>query len=63
MAKQVEAKQVEAKQVDFVNPFDDGINYDVFLKACDGNVKEYCEGKLTPEQIEWLENDLTYYKK
>ena len=47
----------------FVNPFEQGINYDMFVKALGTKtVKTYCKGKLTDEQIEWLINDLKYYK-
>ena len=48
----------------FLNPFDKGVNYEDFLKACKGdeNVAKYCEGKLTKEQIEWLIEDLKLYK-
>ena len=47
----------------FCNPFDKGVNYDMFLKALGTKtVKTYCKGKLTDEQIEWLINDLKHYK-
>lgn len=47
----------------FCNPFEPGINYDIFLKALGTKtVKLYCKGKLTDEQIEWLINDLKHYK-
>lgn len=47
----------------FVNPFDTGVTYKDFCDAKGSkSVKEYCEGKLTAEQIEWLENDLKFYK-
>ena len=47
----------------FCNPFEPGINYDMFLKALGTKtVKLYCKGKLTEEQIEWLINDLKHYK-
>lgn len=49
----------------FLNPFDDGVNYEHFLKACGGADKaaKYCEGKLTKEQIEFLVEDLKHYKQ
>lgn len=47
----------------FCNPFEVGVNYDMFLKALGTKtVKIYCKGKLTDEQIEWLINDLKHYK-
>jgi hypothetical protein len=58
------AKQKENNEELFVNPFEAGVNYKIFCEAKgDKTVKEYCEGKLTAEQIEWLENDLTHYKQ
>lgn len=54
-----------AKEVkEFVNPFEVGVNYKVFLDAV-GSVKveDYCKGKLTDEQIEFLVNDLKHYKQ
>ena len=43
----------------FLNPFDKGVTYDDFKKAI-GNksIADYCKGKLTKEQIQWLENDI-----
>lgn len=59
MAKQKENTASEL----FVNPFEVGVNYKDFCDAKgEQSVKEYCEGKLTAEQIEWLENDLKFYK-
>ena len=47
----------------FCNPFETGVNYDMFLKALGTKtVKLYCKGKLTEEQIEWLIEDLKHYK-
>lgn len=58
------AKNKTENTGEFINPFDPGINYDVFTSALNGmSVKDYCEGKLTAEQIEWLENDLKHYSK
>lgn len=52
------------KKMDFVNPFDAGVNYDQFTEAMgDKTLKEYCDGKLTAEQFDWLENDLKHYTK
>jgi len=48
---------------DFVNPFEQGVNYADFEKAL-GNkkIETYCKGKLTKEQIEWLIEDFNIYK-
>lgn len=60
MAKKEKTESVS----EFVNPFAPGVSYKEFVEAMgEKNVKEYCEGKLTTEQIEWLENDLKHYKQ
>ena len=48
----------------YVNPFDAGVDYDMVLKSIPKGktLKEHFKGKLTTEQIEWLENDLKHYK-
>ena len=52
------------ENTEFVNPFQAGISYEEFLNAIPKGVKvsEYGKDKLTPDQIEWLENDLTHYQ-
>jgi hypothetical protein len=59
------AKKIETDtKAGFLNPFHEGVNYDHFLAALGKKtVDEYCAGKLKPEQIEWLKNDLSHYKK
>lgn len=50
----------------FVNPFKEGVSYDEFLaavKASKKTVADYCKKELTPDQIEWLENDLNQLNK
>lgn len=48
----------------FVNPFENGINYDTFLKAVGSStIADYCKNNLTKEQIQWLENDIKLIKK
>lgn len=49
----------------FLNPFKEGVNYEHFLKACGGkaNVESYCAGKLKPEEISFLVEDLKHFKK
>jgi hypothetical protein len=55
----------EVKEVkEFINPFEKGVNYKMFLDAVGSmKVEDYCEGKITKEQIEFLINDLKHYKK
>ena len=49
---------------DFLNPFDKGVSYDEFLKALGTkSIAEYCKGKLTQDQIAWLENEIKLIKK
>lgn len=57
------AKKQEQVQ-EFINPFAAGVSYKSFLEAIpEGvSVEDYCKDKLTPEQIEWLVNDLKHYK-
>tara|TARA_R110000772_G_scaffold137101_2_gene245950 strand:- start:202 stop:384 length:183 start_codon:yes stop_codon:yes gene_type:complete len=56
------AKQ-QIKESKFVNPFEQGVDYDVFLKAVGSkSVSEYCKGKLTDSEIEWLKEDLKLIK-
>lgn len=50
----------------FLNPFDKGVSYKDFLKEVEKSKKsvaEYCKGKLTTEQISWLEKELSIIKK
>lgn len=49
---------------DFVNPFTPGVSYKDFLAALGKDtVEEYCTGKITETEIEWLVADLKHYKK
>jgi len=53
----------EKKEVKFLNPFDAGVTYIEFQKALGKKtVSEYCKGKLTKEQIEFLEKELEIIK-
>jgi len=49
---------------DFVNPFDEGVTYEDFLKAIpkDKTVAEYCNKQLEAEQLEWLLVELEHFK-
>ena len=53
----------KGNSTEFVNPFSECVNYKQFLEAAGKDVEGYCKGKLTEEQIEWLIDDLKYYKK
>lgn len=54
----------EKKESKFLNPFDKGVSYEEFQKAMGKkSVAEYCKGKLTKDQIEWLEKELSIIKK
>lgn len=54
----------DKKEASFLNPFDKGVSYVDFKKAL-GNktVAEYCKGKLTSEEIAYLENELSLLKE
>lgn len=53
----------EVKEVKFLNPFDAGVTYIEFQKALGKkSVADYCKGKLSDEQITWLENELSILK-
>ena len=46
-----------------VNPFEEGVNYKIFLDALGSNkVDEYLKNVCSKEQIEWLIEDLKLYK-
>ena len=48
----------------FLNPFEIGVTYEQFQEALDKkSVAEYCKGKLTEEQIEFLEKELELLNK
>jgi len=48
----------------FVNPFDKGVTYVDFKKAMGTQkIEDYCKGKLTDEQIEYLKQELILTNK
>lgn len=54
----------EEKEVKFLNPFDKGVTYAEFQKALGKkSIAEYCKGKITADQIDWLENELSIFNK
>jgi hypothetical protein len=53
---------VEEKEK-FLNPFDKGVTYVEFQKALEKKtVADYCKGKLSDEQITFLETELSILK-
>ena len=53
----------EVKEVKFLNPFDAGVTYVEFKKALGKKtVSEYCKGKLSDEEIAFLEKELSILK-
>ena len=48
---------------DFVNPFNEGVTYSDFLAAIPEGVtvQEYCAGKLSEEEVAWLEIELEHF--
>lgn len=48
----------------FINPFDRGVTYEMFLDSCPKNVDldSYLKGKCEPAQIEWLKQELKQFK-
>ena len=54
----------EEKEIKFLNPFDKGVTYVEFKKALGKkSIAEYCKGKLSQDQIDWLENELSIINK
>lgn len=44
----------------FINPFDVGVSYAEVQKVLGKKtIADYCKGKLTNEQIAWLEQELS----
>ena len=53
----------EVKEIKFLNPFEVGVTYAEFQKALGKkSVAEYCKGKLSDEQIAFLETELSILK-
>lgn len=44
---------------EFINPFNIGVTYDEFVKAMGAEkIEDYCKGKLTQGQIDFLKTEL-----
>ena len=53
----------EEKEIKFLNPFEVGVTYAEFQEALGKkSVAEYCKGKLSDEQIAFLETELSILK-
>ena len=53
----------EVKETKFLNPFEVGVTYAEFQKALGKkSVAEYCKGKLSDEEIAFLEKELSILK-
>ena len=57
MEAEQEVQKTESK---FLNPFEKGVSYEDFKKALGKkSVSEYCKGKLSNSEIEFLERELS----
>ena len=53
----------EVKESKFLNPFEVGVTYAEFQKALGKkSVAEYCKGKLSDDEIAFLETELSILK-
>ena len=60
-----ERKKAEIK-AGFLNPFGEKTTYTEFqeaIKASKLSLEEYCKGKLSQDQIDWLEKELSIINK
>ena len=50
--------------LEFVNPFNEGVTYEVFLKAIPSGItiKEYLK-ELTESEVNWIEIEIENYKQ
>ncbi len=66
VAIEIEARKEAEVKAGFLNPYGEGTSYKEFKaalkKANNATVKEYCKGKLTEEEIEFLEKELSILK-
>lgn len=51
------------KKGEFVNPFIQGVTYDIFEKALGGkSVEDYCKSKLEDNEIAWISQEMKHFK-
>lgn len=61
--EQVEKNKPKIKKGEFLNPLKNGVSYELFLEALGTKtVAEYCKGKLTENEINWITNEIKIYK-
>ena len=59
-----ETKTAQPKKDKFLNPFNTGISYADFLKAVGSQkIADYCKGKITDEEIAFIEKEVSLIKK
>jgi hypothetical protein len=58
------AEEEKENKVKFVNPFDEGVTYEDFLKSVPKvkTIEEHCNKKLTKEELDWLLIELEHLK-
>lgn len=58
---EVEENSTEEKK--FVNPFEKGVTYAMFLEALgDQSIADYCKDNLSIMEIDWLEREIESHK-
>lgn len=63
-AEEAKAATPVFKKGEFVNPFTEGVTYDMFNDALGKkSVEEYCKGELEAEQIAWISIEINHYRK
>ena len=64
--KEIAERKAKEIKEGFLNPFGEQTTYADFLKAvkdAKSTVSEYCKGKISKDQLEWLENELSIIKE
>ena len=61
---ETEVTSTVTKKEKFLNPFEVDVTYAEFQKALGKkSVAEYCKGKLSSDQIDWIEKELSIINK
>lgn len=64
-AKAIKERKANEIKEGFLNPFGEQTTYNEFLEQVSKSKKsvaDYCKGKLTEDQIDWLEKELSILK-
>lgn len=64
-AKVISDRKAEEIKAGFLNPFGEKTTYEEFLKQVEKSkvtVAEYCKGKISEEELIWLEKEIETYK-